>query len=374
MPNGPSLATQLEIDDFKTQLCQINNSFGFHTEVESCITFIKSIKKQQILLIISDSYVSQLLSSIEIFHQINFIFIYYSNKDQYKYFFHEDLNIIGIYQEFHLLISSIEEQIHLINKQYFKWTFFDQENSLTRDLSKQANDFLWIQLFHRVISQFPRDEQARKQMIDACHRYSQGNAEQLHLIDKFEREYESNDAIHWYWNNLFLQKMINKALHTKDIDQLYRLRYFLGDLIENLTREHQQIVQSGIESFIVSHRMNLSINQLNNFKENQGKLMTMKGFLSINSQKLSSPNLSTQSTQRSDLIDVVFEMKCNVKELDDNLVFVDMTQFSKTPCQKEVLFNLNTTFRLESIEQDKQGWIIRMTTVDDGRILTQKLY
>ena len=226
-----------EINDFKNQLCQINNSVIFHTEMESCIIFIKSNKKDKILLIISDSYVSEMLSYIEIFQQIDFIFIYYSNKDQYKYFFHENLNIVGIYHELHLLLPSIEEQMTLINKQYSKWTFFDQENYLTKDLSKQTKDFLWFQLFHQTIRNFSRDEKAKKQMIDSLRLFYQQNSKELQLIDKFECEYQSNDAIHWFLNNSFLQKIINKALQTKDIDQLYMLRYFIGDLIESLTRE-----------------------------------------------------------------------------------------------------------------------------------------
>ena len=75
-------------------------------------------------------------------------------------------------------------------------------------------------------------------MIDTCRHYYQDNIKQLKLIDQFEHEYQSNEAIRWYLKKSFLREIINKALRTEDIDQLYTLRYFLGDLVEHLTRQH----------------------------------------------------------------------------------------------------------------------------------------
>ncbi|CAF1232990.1 unnamed protein product [Adineta steineri] len=94
--------------------------------------------------------------------------------------------------------------------------------------------------------------------MDYVRIYLEENSEELNLIDNFEEEYESNDAIYCYRKNSSLQKMINKALQTKDIDQLYHLRYFLSDLSECLSREHQQIVESGEENFVFSQEMKLS--------------------------------------------------------------------------------------------------------------------
>ncbi|CAF1153018.1 unnamed protein product [Adineta steineri] len=150
---------------------------------------MKLIKNEKILLVTSDLYIPQILSHVDIFHEVNFIYIYYSNKDQYKYIFHESLNIVGIYDKIPLLILSIQEQIISINKQFYQWTFFNEENYLKRDLSKQANDFLWIHLFHRVITQLPRNKQAKQQLIDYV---------RLYLEENFEEEYQSNDTIYCY--------------------------------------------------------------------------------------------------------------------------------------------------------------------------------
>jgi hypothetical protein len=73
----------------------------------------------------------------------------------------------------------------------------------------------------------------------------------LELLNEFERNYKAKEALRWFVESSFLQKIINKALQTEDTDLLYKLRYLLADLIENLACEHQFIIQSNEEKLIV---------------------------------------------------------------------------------------------------------------------------
>ncbi|CAF0850895.1 unnamed protein product [Adineta steineri] len=253
-----------QIKDMKEQLDQMNHHVVFHTELESCISSIESIKNEKILLVVFDSYVCELISHIDIFQQVHSIFIFYTKPEDFKYLFHEKLNIIGVYHRLDVFYSALEEQINLIAKQFFQWTFYDQTNFSKRDLSKQSSDFLWMQLFHDAISYFPHDDQAKEDMTNIFRLYTD------------EKLYQSNGAIQWYLNNSFLRKLISKSLQRKDIDQLYQLRYFLVDLIENLTHEHRT------ENFVIHQQMKLSKHELNHFKQKQGQIMLMKGFLLLN--------------------------------------------------------------------------------------------
>ena len=96
-----------DMDNFKIRLHQISDNFIFHTELESCITFIQSIKQEKIFLIISSSsVVSQFLSHISTLQQINSVFIFCSRKDQYEHLSFENSKIIGIYDKLDLLSSN----------------------------------------------------------------------------------------------------------------------------------------------------------------------------------------------------------------------------------------------------------------------------
>ncbi|CAF1250880.1 unnamed protein product [Adineta steineri] len=320
-----------QIEDMKKQLHEMNDHVVFHTELESCISFIQSIENEKIFLIIFDSYACELVSHIDIFQQVHSIFIFYTKPEDFKYLFHEQLNIIGVYHRLDFFYSALEEQISVIAEQFFQWAFYDQTNFSKRDLSKQSSDFLWMQLFHDAISYFPHDEQAKEDMMNIFRLYAD------------EKLYQSNDAIQWYLNNSFLQKLITKSLQRKDIDQLYQLRYFLVDLIENLTRE----CHTG--NVVMYQQIKLSKHELNHFRQKQGQILSMKGFLLVK-QDIVLP-------QRSDLVDVHLEIKCNIKEYQN---------------KNEILFDLNTAFQLENIEENDQKILIRLTAVNYGQMIKEK--
>jgi hypothetical protein len=160
------------------------------------------------------------------------------------------------------MFISIEEHIDWIDQQFHTCRFCDQDEYAHKDLSAQVSDLLWIRLCHDVLLHLPRDQQAKNQMIDTCRYYY--------------REYLKKSR---------LRNIINKALRTEDIDQLCILRYFLGDLIEHLTCQHQQIIQSGRENLIICQEMKLSKNELHKLKEDEGKLMSMKRFLMATTER-----------------------------------------------------------------------------------------
>jgi tetratricopeptide (TPR) repeat protein len=331
-----------DTEDFKIRLHQINRPVVFHTELESCINFIKSIEQEKIFLIISGSSASQIVPHITLFDQIDSIFILSPKNNHHEHLPLEDSKIVGIYDKLDLLFISINEQIDFIEKRLHRWCFFDQVEYATKDLSKQANGFLWLQLFHSVLLHLPCDQPVKRQKIDTCRPY-----------------YQPNDAIPWFMKHSSLRNKINKALQLEDIDQLYIFRHFLSDLIQNLRYEHQKFKR---ENLVVYRRMKLSRDEFNQIQENKDKLISMKGFLIASTERL-------LPTKQTNFISVLFEIECNLKELDENFIFADVTQLA---CQETILFDLNSTFRVDHIKQDEQFWIVKLNAVNVGQSITQK--
>ena len=69
----------------EVQLRQINDYVIFHTELESCVTFIQEITKEKIVLIASGSSASQIVSHITALDQVECVFIFCLKKDQYEF-------------------------------------------------------------------------------------------------------------------------------------------------------------------------------------------------------------------------------------------------------------------------------------------------
>jgi tetratricopeptide (TPR) repeat protein len=204
-----------------------------------------------------------------------------------------------------------------------------------------------------------------------CRHYYRRNSKQLKLIDDFDRNYRPEIAIQWYSKQSFVYKLVNKALRSEDIDQLYTFRFFIGDLSKNLAREHQKIVLSGERVLTVYRGVKLSNGELDQLKENQDKLISMNGYLSTSRLRQKALAFATKPTKRSDALPVLFEIECDVQQLGDNAIFADISMFSEYPDEKEVLFDLSAAFRLKSVQHDGQVWLIRMDASADGQVITQ---
>ena len=164
----PNIGSREDTEQTKQQLRHINDYVIFHTDLEQCVTFIQSINHEKIFLITSGSKASQLLPRVFSLHQVDSIFIFCMKKERYEHLLKEYAKTIGIYVNLDELCQSIREQIDLVDKQLQTFSFFDQHQKSTKNLSDESAAFLWFQLFHFVIAQLPRNEQAKKQMIEMC--------------------------------------------------------------------------------------------------------------------------------------------------------------------------------------------------------------
>ncbi|CAF1314566.1 unnamed protein product [Rotaria sordida] len=208
-------------------------------------------------------------------------------------------------------------------------------------------------------------------MIQICKEYYRGNTKEIKLIYEFEQNYQSQDAILWYSKQSFIYKLINKVLRTEDIDLLYTFRFFIGDLSENLQREHEKILLSKEKILNVYRGLKLDKEEFNKLKENQGKLISTNGYLSTSRLKSLALNFALKPTKRTDVISVLFHIQCNIELIDKNIIFADINQFSEYPDEQEILFDLNACFEIESIEENKSLQIIKMTVSNEGQKITK---
>ncbi|CAF2810913.1 unnamed protein product [Rotaria sp. Silwood2] len=367
----PKIGSREDTERTKQQLRLINDYVTFSTDLDQCIRFIQSIHKEKIFLITSGSKTSQILPRISSLNQIDSVFIFCAKKTRYEYLLNEYSNIIGIYINLQDLCKAVKEQIDFFYKQIQTFSFFDQHEKSIKDLSKESAEFLWFQLFNYVIARLPRDQQAKQQMIQICRQYYRGNTTETKLINDFEQNYRSEDAIHWYSKQSFLYKLINKALRTEDIDLLHAFRFFIGDLSENLQREHKRILSSEEKIINVYRGIKLHKEEFNKLKESQGKLISTNGYLSTSRRELSALSFASKPTKRVDVIPVLFHIQCDITKVDQNIIFADIDQYSEYPGEKEVLFNLNACFEIESIEEKESLQIIKMNLSSKGQKITK---
>ncbi|CAF3736158.1 unnamed protein product [Rotaria sp. Silwood1] len=358
----------------KKQLGQINDYVVLYNQLESCISFIHSIHNEKIIFVSSISDTLQILSHIVSLPQTDSIFVFNEEKVNNEHLVLEQSKLIGIYDELDLLCLSIKEQINFLDQHLQTFSFFDQHEHFTKDLSKQTADLLWFQLYHDVLFDLTHDKEAKQEMIDVCRSYYRDNIKELEMIKKFENEYRSEEALQWYLEKSFLYKMIKKALRTKDFDQLFTFRYFMKDLIENLVREHQSMVQFGKEILFMYRGMKLTSDQIEKFKKNEGKLVSINGFFTTAILRSTALSQMIKPSKQTDLISVLIEIQYDLQHMSNSVIVADIIQFNEISCedQQEILFDSNITFRLESVRMEEDMYVIAMSASNEGQLIKDK--
>ena len=74
------------------------------------------------------------------------------------------------------------------------------------------------------------------------------------------------------------------------------------------------------------------------------------------------------------MVGVLFRIQCDIQQLGKSVIYADVDSFSDYPEEKEVLFDLNASFRLDAIEQDGSIQVIHMTVTKRWREDHQRLH
>ena len=210
----------------QTMLLELNPAVQFYSNVDRCLDLIKSIKDEQIFLIVSGALARRVLSQIHQQRTLVAIFIFCSNRQHHQTLMQEYSKIVEIFTDQESLLASIRERMDIVEKQTLAFSLFDQKQKALKDLSKESASFIINQMLIYVLRQMLQDDQSKKEMLSMCRDYYQNNRHELKKIEEFEKTYNRQKAIEWYTDECFLYKLLNKALRTEDIELLYTFRFF----------------------------------------------------------------------------------------------------------------------------------------------------
>ena len=206
--------------------------------------------------------------------------------------------------------------------------------------------FLHFQLLIDVLLRLKPQPTDRTELISFCQEQCQDG-----ILQEFEENYSSNQAIWWYTRESFLYKILNKALRTENINLLFLFRFFLQDI------EVQLQANQYPSSIRVYRCQSISNEELESLKNSIGQFISMNSFLSTSFHReraLSFLHPLSNHQQILFIIDADPSMK-NIKP------FSDITQQSYFPDEGEVLFMLGSIFRIIQIDfEEDYLWIIRM--------------
>ncbi|CAF4695578.1 unnamed protein product, partial [Didymodactylos carnosus] len=115
------------------------------------------------------------------------------------------------------------------------------------------------------------------------------------------------------------------------------------------------------------HGGRLRDDELEKLKNHKNQLISTNGFFSTSLSKETAFLFAGRSTDTKKQA-VIYEIECNLIELNDAVIFAHIARFSDIPDEDEVLFEIGATFEVLAINHDEtlNMWIVKLKTTDKG--------
>jgi len=317
----------LGIDDKSNIIHSIVNFVKILNNIEQFNSFIITLEFEKIILIVND----QLFESIEDLNRFHSIYLLSNNFKWIK----KSSNIRGHFSNIKLIFEKIKEEFLIENH------LFSIESVPENETQNQS--FSYSQLLKETLLTKDDEGNLKKDFIDFSRFHYYNNQIQLNLIDEFQTDFTLEKSIWWFTRNSFIRKMLNRALRTEEIDILFKMRWILQAINNQIKQNHF--------SKIVYRIHHLSSNQFQKLKEHSGGLISFGTFLDC------SLNEPSEIENIDEMETILFRIKTTNGIETEQLRHFD----SKT----EILLPLDNVYHIQSIEKTNENcWIISLINVN----------
>lgn len=267
--------------------------------------------------------------------------------------------IRGVFNNADELTSKIRYD-HRIRKQMKEPLVFDIFASDGESTTQINGKFVFFQVIIDCLLRLKSNESEKNELIDMCRNAYQGKKTELDILEEFQKNYSSKEALWWYTRESFFYRTINASLRSKNIRMIFLLRSYVCDIQQHL-RENQ--VQNTLK---VYRSQIMSKNEFQIFKQSEGQLISVNSFFSTSRDLSLTVHMSGETNSTVDWERILFKIDTDPKMMKTK-PFADISQLSYFPNEDEILFMAGSIFRVNKIFYDEnQLWIVQMTLCNDN--------
>lgn len=346
----------IDPEDLHTQelATKLSDTCKVFADIVECLNHIR-MTLDPTILIISGSCAEQCLNSFRSIPSIDSIVIYCAKPEKYSW--------IDVYGK---VVTCVQTEADLIEYVHRLMTLKCQKSfHLIKRTKNDAATFIWFRLMFDCLIAVSRETDAKEKMIQSCRMLYRHNRAELAKIEEFEKTYCSEDAIRWYTGGSFIYRKVNQALRTENINKVSLFGSFIYDLYIRLAQDYCSSSIEAYESdiFTVYRGMRMSSSELNILRNSTEALVITNCFMSTSKNR----DVATAFIPRSvaeTLVAVLFEIEIDLFATK-NACFAEISRFSCFPEEEEILFNIGSTFRINSVEYDVETelWLVLMSLV-----------
>ncbi|CAF1063690.1 unnamed protein product [Didymodactylos carnosus] len=225
--------------------------------------------------------------------------------------------------------------------------------------NRQEASFIYFQLLINILLRIEdTNGNARKEIIDECRQQYAGNDKELKNIDDFEMTYSVNKAVWWYNHECFINRVLNKALRTADIDVLFKLQFFIKDLHRQLSHLHST---NKVQTIVAYRGQGMVTEEFEKLRANVGGFLSMSSLLSTSIKRDVALSFARRSLNRLNVQSVLFKITVDTKKCSRSFPNVEKASWAQT--DHEILFSTSTVFRIASVKKldNCDIWNVKLT-------------
>lgn len=355
-------------DDEKFHLKILREKLGneidfirYFNGIDETIEFIFNLNNTQIFLITRNDFAKQLLPIVHSSSKLHSIYLF-DFREQRKLIKEFD-KIKLTSDDFDEICSEVKRILSIEKCRTSGISFVSSDDFDSTDKNRQDPTFMYFQLIKEILlhqNSEETEEQRRTEFIKYCQQICADDEESLQIIRDFEVNYLNDLAIYWYTRECFIYRILNRSLRQNEISVLYRFRYFLCHL-------HQQIVsQSEIQTYkyssiIVYRGQNISQEHFHQLESNRNGYLSFNSFLSTSFNR----NIAKRFTYGTQ-IGVLFEIYVDTTMQTFPFAPIEHISYQQGVLnEKEVLFSIGTVFRIVGIEKEKDFHRIQLMLTNE---------
>lgn len=384
---NPNMDSSLECEETKLMLSNIIENLRIYRLEGEFLNYLNTAKNEEpstdtgshlrrriLLLVLAGEVAEQFLTHTENFHSVEAVYILSEEKSSYEPLKNRFRKLKGIYTKRVYLERALSRDL----KHYAVYHFYHDNTTQTStwDLTTRKVEFLWFQqvqkmLLDPVSSSSP---EAKRDFISICHDYCDKHYKNDRRYLKYlEDRYKAKDAIKEYTKANFLHELVNRALRTEDIEEVYRFRWYLAQLctqLEQETKYYRRRQQRVGVSVIQLYRGQLcSPDELKRIRGGSDFIAT-NGFLSTTYDRNVAVAFaeSAKGASGGDMVLLLLEITVDLNQISST-VLTEISHLGNFKQEEEVLFGLGAHFKTEGeCVRDEEGrWILKMQAIDLGK-------
>ncbi|CAF4042379.1 unnamed protein product [Rotaria sp. Silwood2] len=350
---------------------------------DKCIDNITDEPLKRIFLIVSNTFGKHVIPLVHELPNIQAIYIFCGNLQVAEAWAKPYSKISGIFKKKEPLSRKICDDVNLCDKDGdLPMSIFhlaEKQNTL-QQLTKESAAFMWYHVILKVLRLMAKHGNAKTEMIAECRASYYNDPVEQNKINDFEQSYDPMRACWWYTRDSFVYRLLNKALRTQNTEIIFKFRFFINDLYNQLEQLYNQYLNT--HSSIIAHHhitvyrgQRLGIREVDLFKTNVNELISMNSFLSATANQAVAKvfaDTSDQLNEPSPLQSVLFII--DISNMSKEMTpFAYIQNYAACPDEEEVLFSIGAIFKVQSVEEHSNMWHVRLQLSKEQKEISQSL-